>query len=149
MQLVQAPERFDVLVMPNLYGDVVAELGAGLIGGRRRGAGRAASAATARAAVFEATHGTGAAISRAPIGANPVGVMLCRGDARCATSASARPATVSRRRWRRCSPTGRAVTYDLRALATIDRGGHASAVADAVIDRLGRRWRRSMATGRR
>ena len=33
MQLIQAPERFDVLVMPNLYGDVVAELGAGLVGG--------------------------------------------------------------------------------------------------------------------
>ena len=29
MQLIQAPERFDVLVLPNLYGDLVAELGAG------------------------------------------------------------------------------------------------------------------------
>ena len=45
MQLVQAPEQFDVLVLPNLYGDIVSELGAGLIGGvgvapgapRRRG----------------------------------------------------------------------------------------------------------------
>ncbi len=33
MQLVQSPERFDVLVLPNLYGDIVSELGAGLIGG--------------------------------------------------------------------------------------------------------------------
>ena len=33
MQLIQAPERFDVLVLPNLYGDVAAELAAGLIGG--------------------------------------------------------------------------------------------------------------------
>ena len=33
MQLVQHPERFDVLVMPNLYGDIVSELCAGLVGG--------------------------------------------------------------------------------------------------------------------
>src|SRR4029079_7852264 len=33
MQLIQARARVDVLVMPNMYGDLVAELGAGLIGG--------------------------------------------------------------------------------------------------------------------
>ena len=34
MQLVRTPDRFEVLVLPNLYGDIVSELGAGLIGGR-------------------------------------------------------------------------------------------------------------------
>ena len=33
MQLVQVPEKYDVLVMPNLYGDIVSDLGAGLVGG--------------------------------------------------------------------------------------------------------------------
>ena len=33
MQLIQAPERFDVLVLPNFYGDVVSDVAAGLIGG--------------------------------------------------------------------------------------------------------------------
>ena len=33
MQLVQKPELYDVLVLPNLYGDIVSDLGAGLVGG--------------------------------------------------------------------------------------------------------------------
>lgn len=33
MQLVKDPTQFDVLVMPNLYGDIISDLGAGLIGG--------------------------------------------------------------------------------------------------------------------
>ena len=33
MQLVQRPEEFDVLVLPNLYGDIVSDLTAGLVGG--------------------------------------------------------------------------------------------------------------------
>jgi isocitrate dehydrogenase (NAD+) len=72
MQLVQAPERFDVLVLPNLYGDIVSELGAGLVGGP----GVAPGAHVGRdLAVFEATHGT--APDLAGTGrANPTGVLL-------------------------------------------------------------------------
>ena len=33
MQLVQRPEEYDVLVLPNLYGDIVSDLAAGMIGG--------------------------------------------------------------------------------------------------------------------
>ena len=33
MQLVQKPENFDVLLLPNLYGDIISDLGAGLVGG--------------------------------------------------------------------------------------------------------------------
>ena len=59
MQLIQAPERFDVLVMPNMYGDLVAELGAGLIGGTGVAPGGALRRPDGRElAVFEATHGT-------------------------------------------------------------------------------------------
>ena len=33
MQLVQRPEEYDVMVLPNLYGDIISDLAAGLIGG--------------------------------------------------------------------------------------------------------------------
>jgi isocitrate dehydrogenase (NAD+) len=55
MQLVQKPELYDVLVLPNLYGDIVSDLGAGLVGGL----GVAPGANIGEAgAVFEATHGS-------------------------------------------------------------------------------------------
>ena len=77
MQLIQAPERFDVLVLPNMYGDLVAELCAGLIGGT----GVAPGGHFGRdVAVFEATHGTAphlAGTNRAdPVGAILSGAML-------------------------------------------------------------------------
>jgi isocitrate dehydrogenase (NAD+) len=76
MQLIQAPERFDVLVLPNLYGDVVAELGAGLIGGTGLAPGGHFGGAEGRElAVFEATHGTAPDLAGTNQ-ANPIGVML-------------------------------------------------------------------------
>ena len=55
MGLVQRPEEFDVLVLPNLYGDIVSDLTAGLVGGL--GVAPGANIGT-EAAVFEATHGS-------------------------------------------------------------------------------------------
>src|SRR5438067_8777554 len=55
MQLVQRPEEYDVLVLPNLYGDIVSDLCAGLIGGL--GVAPGANIGD-QAAVFEATHGS-------------------------------------------------------------------------------------------
>lgn len=55
MQLVQKPEIYDVLVLPNLYGDIISDLCAGLIGGL----GVAPGANIGEAgAIFEATHGS-------------------------------------------------------------------------------------------
>jgi isocitrate dehydrogenase (NAD+) len=54
MQLVQRSEEFDVLVLPNLYGDIVSDLTAGLVGGLGVAPGAHIGA---NAAVFEATHG--------------------------------------------------------------------------------------------
>ncbi len=54
MQLVQKPERFDVLVLPNLYGDIVSDLCAGLVGGLGVTPGGNLGEGTA---VFEAVHG--------------------------------------------------------------------------------------------
>lgn len=55
MGLVQRPEEWDVLVLPNLYGDIVSDLAAGLVGGL--GVAPGANIGD-RAAVFEATHGS-------------------------------------------------------------------------------------------
>jgi isocitrate dehydrogenase (NAD+) len=55
MQLVQKPELYDVLVMPNLYGDILSDLCAGLVGGL--GVAPGANIGT-DAAVFEPTHGS-------------------------------------------------------------------------------------------
>ncbi|MCS7304747.1 MAG: isocitrate/isopropylmalate dehydrogenase family protein [Thermoguttaceae bacterium] len=55
MQLVQKPELYDVLVLPNLYGDIVSDLAAGLVGGL--GVAPGANIGP-DAAVFEATHGS-------------------------------------------------------------------------------------------
>ena len=55
MQLVQKPELYDMLVLPNLYGDIVSDLAAGLVGGL--GVAPGANIGE-RAAVFEAVHGS-------------------------------------------------------------------------------------------
>jgi isocitrate dehydrogenase (NAD+) len=55
MQLVQKPELYDVLVLQNLYGDIVSDLGAGLVGGL--GVAPGANIGP-NGAVFEATHGS-------------------------------------------------------------------------------------------
>jgi isocitrate dehydrogenase (NAD+) len=55
MQLVQKPELYDVLVLPNLYGDIVSDLCAGLVGGL--GVAPGANIGD-KGAVFEATHGS-------------------------------------------------------------------------------------------
>ena len=55
MQLVQKPELYDVLVLPNLYGDIISDLAAGLVGGL--GVAPGANIGE-RAAVFEPVHGS-------------------------------------------------------------------------------------------
>jgi isocitrate dehydrogenase (NAD+) len=72
MHLVLHPEQFDVLVMPNLYGDIVSDLCAGLVGGL--GVVGAANLGT-DIAVFEAVHGTAPDIAGKHI-ANPTALLL-------------------------------------------------------------------------
>ena len=72
MQLVMRPEQFEVLVLPNLYGDVVSDLAAGLVGGL----GVAPSGNLGdEAALFEAVHGTAPDIAGKGI-ANPTALLL-------------------------------------------------------------------------
>jgi len=72
MQLVQKPELYDILVLPNLYGDILSDLGAGLIGGL--GVAPGANIGE-EVAVFEAVHGSApkyAGMNRA----NPTATLL-------------------------------------------------------------------------
>lgn len=72
MQLVQAPSQFDVLVLPNLYGDIVSDLCAGLIGGL--GVAQGANIGE-NFAVFEAVHGSAPDIAGLDK-ANPTALLL-------------------------------------------------------------------------
>ena len=72
MQLVMRPEQFDVMVLENLYGDIVSDLCAGLIGGL----GLAPGANIGElGAVFEAVHGSAPDIAGQGI-ANPTAIMM-------------------------------------------------------------------------
>ena len=72
MQLVQNPEKFDVLLLPNLYGDIVSDLAAGLIGGL----GVAQGANIGKdCAVFEPVHGSAPDI-KGQNKANPTAILL-------------------------------------------------------------------------
>src|SRR5438477_915197 len=72
MQLVMYPERFDVLLLPNLYGDIVSDLCAGLVGGL--GVVGAANLGT-EIGVFEAVHGSAPDIAGKHV-ANPTALLL-------------------------------------------------------------------------
>lgn len=72
MQLVVRPETFDVLLLPNLYGDIVSDLAAGLVGGLGLAPGANIGDGCA---VFEAVHGSAPDIAGKGI-ANPTALML-------------------------------------------------------------------------
>jgi isocitrate dehydrogenase (NAD+) len=72
MQLVMRPETFDVIVLPNLYGDIVSDLCAGLVGGL--GVVPGANIGV-KASVFEAVHGSAPDIAGQDL-ANPTALLL-------------------------------------------------------------------------
>jgi isocitrate dehydrogenase (NAD+) len=72
MQIVLNPQQFDMLLLPNLYGDVMSDLAAGLVGGL----GVVGSANVGdEAAMFEAVHGTAPDIAGKGL-ANPTALLL-------------------------------------------------------------------------
>ena len=135
MQLIQAPERFDVLVMPNMYGDLVAELGAGLIGGTGVAPGGHFGGADGRElAVFEATHGTASRLAGTNR-ADPVGVILSAamllrhiGEQEAGDRVEAATAEVL--------ADGTSVTFDLREPDDDRPAAGTFGVADAIAARL-------------
>jgi isocitrate dehydrogenase (NAD+) len=132
MQLVQRPDEYDVLVCPNLYGDIISDLCAGLIGGL--GLAPGGNFGT-HAAVFEPTHGS-APKYKGQNRVNPMammlsGVMMLRHlDEREAADRieTAIAAVVAE---------GRAVTYDMKPSRDDPTAVGTSDVADAVIDKMG------------
>jgi isocitrate dehydrogenase (NAD+) len=135
MQLIQTPDRFDVLVLPNMYGDVVSELCAGLIGGVGVAPGGHFGGRDGREfAVFEATHGTApdlAGTNRAnPTGLLLSGAMLLRhlGEREAGDRLEAAVADVL--------ADGTSVTRDLRSGDDDRPTAGTIQMADAVISRL-------------
>ncbi len=129
MQLVQKPELYDVVVLPNLYGDIVSDLCAGLVGGL----GVAPGANIGQdIAVFEATHGS-APRYKGMNKVNPLalilsGLMLLRhiGEAEAAERLDA--AVV------RLIEEGKSVTYDMKPSRDDPTAVGTSDVADALIE---------------
>ncbi len=72
MRLVQYPERYDVLVLPNLYGDIISDLCAGLVGGIGIAPGANIGSDIS---IFEAIHGSAPDIAGQGI-ANPIALIL-------------------------------------------------------------------------
>jgi isocitrate dehydrogenase (NAD+) len=131
MQLVQRPEEFDVLVLPNLYGDIVSDITAGLVGGL--GVAPGANIGE-RAAVFEATHGS-APKYKGMNKVNPTAMILSGklmldhlGERDAANRLELAVASVVAR--------GERVTYDLKPSRDDPTAVGTSEYADAIIDEL-------------
>lgn len=76
MELVREPERFQVIVTNNLYGDILSDLGAGLIGGL--GMSASANLHPGRAGLFEPVHGSAPPLAGKNV-ANPMAAVLTGG----------------------------------------------------------------------
>lgn len=130
MQLVQKPEEYDVLVLPNLYGDIISDLCAGLVGGL--GVAPGANIGT-NGALFEPVHGSAPKYAGQnktdPVATLLSGVLMLRhlGETEAADRAENALAAVIKE--------GVNVTYDLKP----DRRGGVgtSQMADAIIDKMG------------
>jgi isocitrate dehydrogenase (NAD+) len=132
MQLVQKPELYDVMVLPNLYGDILSDLCAGLIGGL--GVAPGANIGT-DIAVFEATHGSAPRYTGLNK-ADPTALMLSAvmmlqhlGEREAADRMDRAIAEII--------AEGKYVTYDLKPTADDPTAVGTSQMADAIISRLG------------
>ncbi len=131
MQLVQKPELYDVMVMPNLYGDILSDLCAGLIGGLGLAPGANMGD---EIAVFEATHGSApkyAGLNKTnPMAMMFSGVLMLRhlGETDAAERLERALADVI--------ADGRSVTYDMKPDRDDPTAVGTSQVADAVVAKL-------------
>jgi isocitrate dehydrogenase (NAD+) len=133
-QLVSRPEEYDVIVLPNLYGDIVSDLGAGMIGGL--GLAPGGNIGT-EAAMFEATHGS-APKYKGQNRVNPTalmlsGVLMLRhiGERDAAANMERAIAEVIGK--------GEKVTYDLKPSRDDPTAVGTSEFADAVIEEMNTR----------
>ncbi|MGH2755822.1 MAG: isocitrate/isopropylmalate dehydrogenase family protein [Actinomycetota bacterium] len=131
MQLVQKPELYDVLVLPNLYGDIVSDLGAGLIGGLGVAPGGNIGD---EAAVFEPTHGSAPKYAGQnkvnPMAMMLSGVLMLRHIDEVGAAGRLEKALAA------VIAEGRYVTYDMKPTRDDPTAVGTSEVADAVIEKL-------------
>jgi isocitrate dehydrogenase (NAD+) len=131
MQLVQRPEEYDVLVLPNLYGDVLSDLCAGMIGGL--GVAPGANYGD-DVAVFEPTHGSAPKYAGQnkvnPIAQLLSGMLMLRhlGEQGAAQRLERAIADVV--------AEGESVTYDMKPTRDDPTAVGTSEVADAIIEKL-------------
>jgi isocitrate dehydrogenase (NAD+) len=131
MQLVRRPQQFDVIVAPNLYGDIISDLCAGLVGGLGVAPGANIGDAIA---VFEPTHGSAPKYTGQnkvnPVAMMLSGVMMLRhlGEAKAADRLENAIAAII--------AEGRQVTYDMKPSRDDPSAAGTSEVADAVIEKL-------------
>lgn len=131
MQLVQKPELYDVLVLPNLYGDIVSDLAAGLIGGLGIAPGANLGE---ECAVFEPVHGS-APKYKGLNKVNPLamilsGVMMLRHLKEFNAAERLENAITA------VVEEGKQVTYDLKPAPNDPTAATTSRFADAIIERL-------------
>jgi isocitrate dehydrogenase (NAD+) len=134
MQLVQRPEEYDVLVCPNLYGDVLSDLCAGMIGGLGLAPGANFGEAIA---IFEPTHGSApkyAGQNRVNPMAQILSGMLMLRHLREDEAAARLEEAIAE-----VIAEGRNVTYDMKPTRDDPNAVGTSEVADALIDALGAR----------
>jgi len=134
MQLVQRPDEYDVLVLPNLYGDIVSDLAAGMIGGLGMAPGANFGE---QAAIFEPTHGSAPKYA-GQNKVNPMAMMLSGtlmlrhlDETEAADRLESAIADVIRE--------GASVTYDMKPTRDDPTAVGTSQVADAIIDKMGAR----------
>ena len=131
MQLVQKPELYDILVLPNLYGDIVSDLAAGLIGGLGLAPGANIGAGYA---VFEATHGSAPKYKGLnkvnPLAVILSGVMMLRhlGEIEAAEKLDNAVASII--------SEGKDVTYDMKPSPDDPSAATTSGMADAIIAKM-------------
>lgn len=133
MQLVQKPELYDVLVLPNLYGDIISDLSAGLIGGL--GVAPGANIGS-QYAVFEPVHGSAPKYA----GQNKVNpmAMMFSGVMMLRHLCEREAATRLEKALTQVIAEGKNVTYDLKMRPDDPTAVGTSQVADAVIEKMQR-----------
>jgi len=131
MQLIQKPELYDVLVLPNLYGDIISDLCAGLVGGL--GVAPGANIGD-KASIFEATHGS-APKYKGQNKVNPTalilsGVMMLSHIGKKAEAGKLENAVAA------VIAEGKSVTYDMKPHRDDPTAVGTSQMADAIIERI-------------
>ena len=131
MQLIQKPELYDVLVLPNLYGDIISDLCAGLVGGLGVAPGGNIGDNTA---IFEATHGS-APKYKGQNKVNPTalilsGVMMLRHLGKMAEAEKLDSAVAA------VIAEGKSVTYDMKPHRDDPTAVGTIQMADAIIEKI-------------